>query len=416
MQRVVGASAWIAAMLEVECALAAAEEEAGVIGRGAARAIADAAATLKLDPDALRSDGARAGTPVIPLVATLSGAAGAAGGFVHFGATSQDVVDTALALVSRRAVAVLSADLAEVGRLLAGLARTHRHSVMPGRTLLQHGSPTTFGLKAAGWLVAVLDSHAELARAARSLPLQLGGAVGTLAVLGQRASAVVGGLGARLDLPVPTLPWHANRVPVARLGAALGIAAGTLGKIAGDLVLLAQTEIAEVAERREPGRGVSSAMPQKRNPAASIAAIAAARRAAPLAAALLGGLDHEHERAAGAWQAEAPLLVDLFGCVARAAVELRRALDGLEVDAVRMRANLDPSGAWAADAIAAQLAPSLGRAGAHDFVRDASARGALRTDPRFVALLADPLAAAGPADEWIDAALARHAESELAPA
>ena len=414
MRKVLGASAWIEAMLEVECALAAAEEEAGVIGRGAARAIADAAASLKIDLEALRAEAALAGTPVIPLVSALSAAAGPAGGFVHFGATSQDVVDTALALVARRAASVLTAELAQVGRLLAALASDHRHSVMPGRTLLQQGSPTTFGLKAAGWLVAVVDAHGELLGAVRSLPIQLGGAVGTLAVLGERAHAVVADVAARLGLPIPTLPWHANRIPVARLGAALGAAAGTLGKIASDLVLLAQTEVAEIAERGEPGRGISSAMPQKRNPAASIAAIAAARRAAPVAAALLSGLDHEHERAAGAWQAEAPLVVDVFGHVALASAELRRAFEGIEVDGARMRANLDPSGAWAADAITAMLAPTLGRDAARDQIREAIARGALRSDPRFAALLADPLAAAGPVDALIDAALARHADSELA--
>lgn len=422
-----GGSAWIAAMLEVECALAAAAEDAGVVPKGVAQAIAAASKSLALDPETLQAAGLRAGTPVIPLVAALSAAAGAAGGWVHYGATSQDVVDTALALVSRRASAVLREDLAGVARSLAALARTHRHSVMPGRTLLQHGSPTTFGLKACGWLVGVIEAHGGLAGAVAALPVQLGGAVGTLAVLGDRASAVVAGFAAQLDLPIATLPWHTNRVAIARLGSALAITAGVLGKIAGDLVLLAQSEVAEIAERREPGRGISSAMPQKRNPTASIEAIAAARRAAPAAASLLSALDHEQERAAGAWQAEAPLIVELFGLIAHAAAALRRALDGIEIDVLRMRANLDPAGGWAADALAAELAPSLGRDTAHQIVRDALRRSRgeslaaalaaeVRVSPHKAVLdvlLADPLAAAGPVDSLVDAALARYAASRL---
>jgi 3-carboxy-cis,cis-muconate cycloisomerase len=409
-------AAWIAALLEVEVALAGAQEDAGLLPAGTARAIGAAAKSLALDPAALRDAGVHAGTPVIPLVAALSTAAGNAGGWVHHGATSQDVIDTALALVARRAEAVLRHEVAWIARALAALAAAHRHSVMPGRTLLQHGAPTTFGLKAAGWLVAVIEAHEGLRSAVDALPVQLGGAVGTRAVLGDRADAVVAGLAERLGLPAAPLPWHANRIVVARLGAALGIAAGAHGKIAGDLVLLAQTEVAEVAERREPGRGTSSAMPQKRNPSAAIEAVAAARRATPLAAALLGDLDHAHERAAGAWQAEAPLVVELFGRVAQTAAALARALDGLEVDAARMRANLDPAGAWASDALAAALAPELGRAGAHAAVRDLLAGDlrAARHRPVFDALRADPLAAAGPVDALVDRALARCAASVLA--
>jgi 3-carboxy-cis,cis-muconate cycloisomerase len=422
------ASAWIAAMLAVECALAAASEEQGILPAGAASAIADAAASLDLRAADLRAAAEAAGTAVVPLVAALAGATGRAGRWVHHGATSQDILDTALALVARRAGGVLERELAAVAQLLARLASDHRRAVMPGRTLLQQGSPTTFGLKAAGWLVALLDARESLALALRSLPVQLGGAVGTLAVLGERGPAVAAALAARLGLPAPTLPWHTHRVPVARLGSALGIVSGVLGKIARDLVLLAQPEVAEVAERREPGRGASSAMPHKRNPIAAIDAIAAARRAAAPAAALLDVSDHEHERAAGAWQAEAPLVVDLFAHTAHAAASLSRSLDGLAVNAARMRANLDPAGSWAAEALAAELAPSLDRAAAHALVREALERasegglaGALVSDARVAphrkaieALLGDPLAAAGPVDALIDAALARHAASALA--
>ncbi len=419
------ASAWIAAMLEVECALAAASEEQGVVAPGTARAVALAAAQLKLSPAELRERAELAGTPVIPLVAELARSAGSG---VHHGATSQDILDSALALVARRAGAVLSRELASVAELLADLAARHRHSVMAGRTLLQHGSPITFGLKAAGWLVALVEAHEGAAAALRALPLQLGGPVGTLALFGPRGRQVVEGVAARLELPAPTLPWHTNRVPIARLGSALGIVSGVLGKIAGDLVLLAQPEVGEVAERREHGRGTSSALPHKRNPSAAIDAIAAARRASAPASLLLDGLAHEHERAGGAWQAEAPLMVELFGHTGRAAVALSRALAGLEVDAVRMRANLDPAGSWAAEAIAAELAKSLDRALAHELVRGALATGratslgeALAREPRATAqrgaieaLLADPLAAAGPVDALIDGALARYGTSGLA--
>lgn len=375
-----GAPAWWAAMLEVECALAAAEEDAGMLPAGTARAISDAAARVTVDPAVVRDASVLAGTPVVLLVARLAEEAGEAGAWVHLGATSQDIMDTALALVARESSAVLFGELRAVVQALSTLAREHRHSVMAGRTLLQQGEPTTFGLKAAGWLVGLVDAADGLSTAS-AIPVQLGGPVGTLAVLGEHAHDVIVGLARRLELPVPTLPWHTQRAPVARLGSALGITAGTIAKVAGDLVLLAQTEVAEVAERREPGRGASSSMPHKHNPVACVGAIAAARRAAPLAGALLSGLDHEHERAAGAWQAEAPLLVDLFRHVAHAAASLARALDGLEVDPARMRANLDAIGMGAS--------PTLGD------------------------LFVDPLVSCGPVDRLIDAALARWAASSL---
>jgi 3-carboxy-cis,cis-muconate cycloisomerase len=378
--------AWIAAMLEVERALAVAQERAGVVPAGTAAAVDEAARVFALDASVLRAEGARAGTPVIPLVRALteSGAS-----WVHWGATSQDVIDSALALVARRASHVLVDGIDVVVDQLAEIADRHRATTIVGRTLMQHAAPTTFGLKAAGWLVGLVDAAEDLQRAAEAFPAQLGGSVGTLGVLGTAAPEVLRGFAAELGLPEPVIPWHAVRTPVARLGAALGLVAGSVRKVAGDLVLLAQGEVGEVAERAEPGRGVSSALPNKRNPVGAINALAAARRAAPLAGALVNALDHEHERAAGAFQAEAPMVCELFGHVAAAVAALGDALTGLEVDEDKMAANVGLSGGWAAEQAAAALAPVLGRARAHEL----AAACAIGTDgiSEFVdKLLADP--------------------------
>ena len=292
--------AWVRAMLDTEAALAGAEAAAGVIPAEAAAQIAAACESEALDPTRLGSDALAAGNPVVPLVSALREAVGGeAAGHVHRGATSQDVLDTAAMLVARRALTLVREEVDGVARACAGLARAHAGTLMAGRTLLQQALPITFGLKAAGWLDATLDARAGLQRV--RLDAQLGGAAGTLAALGDAGPAVARGLGERLGLGTPELPWHSSRGRVAELGAALAVSAGAMGKVALDLVLLAQTEVAEV----RAGAGGSSTMPHKQNPIGAVRARACAERVPPLAALLFGAMAaQEHERAAGAWHAE----------------------------------------------------------------------------------------------------------------
>jgi 3-carboxy-cis,cis-muconate cycloisomerase len=320
--------AWLDAMLEAERALAAAEAQAAVITQEAADAVAAATRQVRVDPAAGRA----AGNPVEPLVSALREHAP----FVHHGATSQDIIDTAAALVARRALELILAELDTVAGECARLADQHRATVMPGRTLLQQATPTTFGLKAAGWLTAIVQARALLVDA--KLPAQLGGASGTLAALGDRGLEVARLYAAGLFLEEPVLAWHANRFPIARLGAALTVAAAAVEKIALDVLLLAQTEVGEV---REQAGGVSSTMPHKRNPVGSTLARACAAGAHAAASVLMRG-EHEHERAAGAWHAEWKALSDVLALSGGAAWWMRETLAGLEVDAERMRANLRP--------------------------------------------------------------------------
>jgi 3-carboxy-cis,cis-muconate cycloisomerase len=323
--------AWLDAMLEAERALARAEARAGVITAEAAAAV-EAACSVEVDPEQLLAEGRAAGNPVEPLIRALRDRAQSA----HYGATSQDILDTAAALVSHRALALVLGELDGVAFECARLAAEHRRTVMAGRTLLQQATPTTFGLKAAGWLVGIVQARGLLAAAA--LPAQLGGAAGTLAALGRDGLEVARLYAEELDLEEPVLPWHSVRVPVARLGACLGIAAATLEKIALDVLLLAQTEVGEV---REGSGGASSTMPHKRNPIGSTLARACAIRAHAATTPLISG-NHEHERAAGAWHAEWASLSDALTLTGGAAAALRETLTALEVDVERMRANLGP--------------------------------------------------------------------------
>jgi 3-carboxy-cis,cis-muconate cycloisomerase len=253
---------------------------------------------------------------------------------VHHGATSQDILDTASALVARNAMTLIDAELDGLARACAKLADEHRASVTAARTLLQQAVPTTFGLKAASWLVGIVHARARLAQ--MRLPAQLGGAAGTLAALGDDALDVLHAYAEELGLPEPVLPWYTRRLPVAELGAALAVAAGFCAKIALDVALLAQTEVAEV---RLPEGGVSSTMPHKRNPVGPALTRACAAHVRAAATVLLD-LEHEHERAAGAWHAEWKALGDALAFAGGAAASLRGTLEGLEVDAERMRANV----------------------------------------------------------------------------
>jgi 3-carboxy-cis,cis-muconate cycloisomerase len=323
LRAAVSDDAWVGAMVEAERALAAVEERLGIVPKGTAAAI-DAAGPF--DPEELAEDGRRVGNPAEPLVRRLPPNA-------HHGATSQDIVDTAAMLVARQALDLIGEELRGLQRACANLAEQHRDTVMAGRTLLQQATPITFGLKAAQWLTAAIAAERGLQT---SLPAQLGGASGTLAAFGDEGLEVLDGFAGELGLDAPILPWHTNRIPIARVGAALAIAAGAVAKIATDVALLAQTEIAEV---REPAEGGSSTMPHKRNPVGSTLARACATDALASAQVLLRGV-HEHERATGAWQAEWRALSDALALTGGAAAWMRETLDGLEVDAERMRANI----------------------------------------------------------------------------
>ncbi|MEU6430820.1 3-carboxy-cis,cis-muconate cycloisomerase [Microbispora sp. NPDC046973] len=335
--------AWLRAMLEAEAGLARAQARLGVVPERAVAAIIEAARALSGEDRYDAADLARrardAGNPVVPLVKDLRAAAGEAGSWVHHGATSQDILDTAAMLVAARAREVILRDLGRVLAALARLAGEHRDTPMAGRTLGQQAVPTTFGLKAAGWLVGCRDARDRLA--AVRLPVQLGGAAGTMAGYGERALELLPLFAAETGLAEPVLPWHTLRTPVTDLACALAAVTGALGKLATDVILLAQSEVGEVAEPAAPGRGGSSAMAHKRNPVLATMIRSAALQAPALAQIPLASRVAEHERPAGSWHAEwQPLreCLRLAGGAAETAAELA---EGLEVFPERMRHNLD---------------------------------------------------------------------------
>jgi 3-carboxy-cis,cis-muconate cycloisomerase len=393
-------------MLDFEAALARAEARVGLVPAEAAGAIAQKCRAGLFDQEQLADAAARAGNPAIPMVKALTALVAAehadAARYVHLGATSQDAMDTGLVLQLRRLCAGLARDLGRLSAALARLAAEHRDTVVAGRTWLQQAPPVTFGLKAAGWLDAVERHAGRLADLVpRSLVLQFGGAAGTLASLGGRGLEVAGALSLELELPLPALPWHAHRDRLAELAAFFGILAGTLGKIGRDVSLLMQTEVAEVFEPSGEGRGISSAMPQKRNPVASSIALAASARAPGLVATLLSAMTQEHERGLGGWQAEWETLPELAALVAGSLAAMAEAMEGLEIDAARMRRNLAAQGGVAlAEAAAAALAQSIGRAQAHEIVARASRRAVETQRTLLDVLCADPAVTAhlSPAD------------------
>jgi 3-carboxy-cis,cis-muconate cycloisomerase len=341
MREVFSASASVQAMLDVEAALAKAGAATGFLSAEAAAAIAAAANADGVDIDALAANGALAGTVVIPLVKWLRAAVPDHAKAVHIGGTSQDIIDTGLVLQLREGARLLRDDLAVMANAAAGLAETYAGTPMLGRTLLQAAMPTTFGLKAANWLAALNDSRRAIGHAAdEAFFLQCGGAAGTLDVLGGKAGAFLEAFGAALKLPVPALPWHTRRAPLSRLAAAIAGAVGVAGKIGSDIALMMQSEIAEVAEPAAPGRGGSSAMAHKRNPTLSIAARAAAARMPGYVATLLAAQDQEHERAAGAWQAEAATWPALMLAASGGLAAMAEALAGLQIFPARMSSNL----------------------------------------------------------------------------
>jgi len=376
MDEIFSTRALVASMLRFELALARALARAGVVPTDAADAIAAACRIELYDPDAIFAEAATAGTPVIPLVRVLTERVDEkARGWVHWGATSQDVFDTAMVLQMRAGLALLRRELHDIAHSAAALADRYRHAEMAGRTLLQHAAPITFGLKAERWLaLTVRQMRALDALRSDTLPLQFGGAVGTLASLGNEGIAVEAFLAEELALPLPYLPWHAERDRIATVAAALGVTAGAMSKIASDVALLSQTEVGELSEEASPGKGGSSAMPQKRNSIDAMSARAASRLAVALVPTLISG-DHEHERALGAWQAEWIALPQLFRHTAGAVGHVRELIAGLEVHHDRMRRNLQlAGGTLMAEALAVALSVQLGRTEAQQLVKSVSER------------------------------------------
>ncbi|PTM82837.1 3-carboxy-cis,cis-muconate cycloisomerase [Streptomyces sp. VMFN-G11Ma] len=370
-------TAYLQALLDAEAALTRAQAALDLAPAEAAAAVTAAADAGRFDVRSLAERARAGGNPVIPLVADLTKAVGEEHGpYVHRGATSQDIMDTATMLVAVRALDLILADLDRTERALARLAAEHRDTAMPGRTLTQHAVPTTFGLKTAGWRSLVLDAR-DRARAVRDgLPAQLGGAAGTLAAFSaygaQDPRALTAAFARELGLREPLLPWHTLRTPIADLAGCLAFAAGALGKVAVDVLVLGRTEIAEVTEGSGGG---SSAMPHKANPVRSTLIAAAARRAPQLAATLYGSLAAEEERPAGAWHAEWEPLRDLLRLVGGAARDAAELAEGLRVNADTMREHLGLThGLVVAERLSAELAPVLGRARAKELLSELAGR------------------------------------------
>ncbi|GHC74366.1 3-carboxy-cis,cis-muconate cycloisomerase [Pseudorhodoferax aquiterrae] len=339
----------VAAMLRFEAALAQAQAEEGLVPPAAARSIVDSCRVELFDVEKIVRDSGRAGSVAIPLIKALREAVGLfnaeAVAWTHFGSTSQDVIDTALVLVTRDALDLLDADLRRCIASLLALAEAHADTPMLARTLMQPASVTSLGFKCADWAAPLVRGQKRLQQAAAdALQLQLGGGVGTLAQMGvdaPRAAAVRARVAASLGLRDGGGAWHTQRDDWVALGCALALLTGSLGKLAADLALLGQHEVGELMEPAETGRGVSTVMPHKRNPVASMVALSAAQRAPQRVAALLAGMVQQHERALGPWQAEQAEWLSLWLAALGSLRALATALPGLRVDAARMQANID---------------------------------------------------------------------------
>ncbi|SFF40118.1 3-carboxy-cis,cis-muconate cycloisomerase [Actinacidiphila alni] len=427
-----GDRAVLQALLDAEAALTRAQARIGAAPAGAGAAVTAAARAGNFDARSLALRAGAGGNPVIPLVGDLARAVAQHAPehveFVHRGATSQDIMDTALMLVAARTLGVITADLRRAAVTLGALAAFHRETPMPGRTLTQHAVPTTFGLKAAGWRALVLDAHDRLVRVRRSLPAQLGGAAGTLAAFVEPAAtadpgiALLGAFADEVGLAEPEVPWHALRTPVADLGGALAFCAGALGKLAADVLLLGRTETGEVGEG---GGGGSSAMPHKRNPVRATLIASAARQVPALAAVLYGCLAAEDERPAGAWHAEWQPLREALRLTGGAAEATAALCPGLVVSPRRMRANLGLTGGLLlTERLAAHLAPLVGRDAAKARLAELSRQvpdpyadlaAAVAADPLLgpalsapdLRALTDPATATGSAAALTDRALRR---------
>jgi 3-carboxy-cis,cis-muconate cycloisomerase len=421
----------IQGMLDFEAALARAQAREGIVPAEAASAITAKCRAELFDFQELARRAAQAGNLAIPLVKRLTQLvneeAPDAARFVHWGATSQDAIDTGFVLQLRSALDLIEGELKVFSDSLALLVRRHRATVSVGRTWLQHALPVTLGLKMAGWLDAV-DRHRQRLSEARSrvLVLQFGGAVGTLAALGGQGIQVARALGEELGLAVPSMPWHSHRDRVAEIATALGLCTGTLGKIARDISLQMQTEVAEVFEPAAKGRGGSSTMPHKRNPVTSAIVLAAAMRLPGLVSTMLSALVQEEERGLGGWHAEWEVMPEIIELTAGALRQLREAVEGLEIDAARMRQNIDQTnGLIFSEAVQMAVAPRLGRQDAHDRVAQACEkakaqgrhlRELIAEDARMASLLTpsdidrlfDPSQYLGATEALIDRVLAAH--------
>lgn len=418
-------------MLDVEAALAKALAAEGVIPQTSVPVIVEACVAANIDLDGLARDAGNAGNLAIPLVKQLTAKVAArdaeAAKHVHWGATSQDVIDTGLVLQLREALQLIMVELAELADALAHVAHRHRSTLMMGRTWMQHALPITFGLKAAGWLDAVLRHQDRIALLGKRIGvLQFGGASGSLASLGDQGLAVAHALAHQLQLELPAVPWHGHRDRVADVATTLGLLTGTLGKIARDISLQMQTEIAELSEPVSHGRGGSSTMPHKRNPVGCAAVLAAAARVPAQISTMLGAMVQEHERALGGWQAEWDTLPEIAELTGAALTQLRNVIEGLQVDQARMRANIDLTrGLVMAEAVSLALSQHVGRAAAHEIVESACAEAlgtsatlheVLRADSRVMqhlskeslAQLLDPAHYLGEALAFTDRVLAAH--------
>jgi 3-carboxy-cis,cis-muconate cycloisomerase len=409
--RATGDTAYLQALLDAEAALTRAQAALGLAPAEAASAVAEAADAGRFDVRSLTERARAGGNPVIPLVADLTKAVGDEyGPYVHRGATSQDIMDTATMLVATRTLDLVLGDLDRTQRALARLAAEHRDTAMPGRTLTQHAVPTTFGLKAAGWRSLVLDARDRVIEVRDDLPVQLGGAAGTLAAFqaygAQNTVALTVAFAHRLGLDAPLLPWHTLRTPIADLAGCLAFTAGALGKIATDVLVLGRTEIAEVAEGSGGG---SSAMPHKSNPVRSTLIASAARRAPQLAAVLYGSMAAEDERPAGTWHAEWEPLRDLLRLVGGAARDAAELTEGLRVNADAMREHLDLThGLIVSERLSAELAPLLGRARAKELLTRLASEGRpLAEAPELADVDLDPTHYTGSAGALTDRALER---------
>jgi 3-carboxy-cis,cis-muconate cycloisomerase len=396
MREVFSDYALVGRYAEVEIALAKAQAKCGVIPAEAAEAIAERTDVSAFDFDQLRHETDNVGYPILPLVHQMAKQCGDAGGFVHWGATTQDIMDTAVVLQLREGLRIVESDIAELRRILAGLSRRHRDTPMAGRTHLQQALPVTFGYKTSIWL-AMFDRHAERLQQLkpRVLVSQFAGAAGTLASLGDKGFEVQAALCEELGLGVPASTWHVARDAFAETVNFLALVTGTLGKIATDIMIMASTEFAEVYEPFVKGRGASSTMPQKRNPISSELMLAAAKAVRQHAGLMLDAAIQDFERATGPWHAEWIAIPESFVLTAGSLHQAKFALGGLIVDEAQMAKNLDISrGLIVAEAVMMGLAQQLGRQEAHDVVYDAcrraneehiSLRDALAADPKIAA-------------------------------
>ena len=421
--------AYLQHMLDFEAALARAQAAVGVIPQSAVAPIAAACRTEAFDLTTLAEAATRAGNLAIPLVKTLTAdiakADAEAARYVHWGATSQDVIDTATMLGLRAAIDALEPDLDRAIAGFAGLARQHRDTAMVARTWLQHALPMPFGLKLAEYAAALHRSKTRLKRLrAEALALQFGGAAGTLAALGDKGLIVAEKLAAELELPLPEAPWHTHRDRVAEAASVFAILAGSCGKIARDVSLMMQTDVAEAFEPSGEGRGGSSTMPHKRNPVACASALAAATMAPNLAATIFAAQVQDHERSAGPWHAEWPTLPTLQLVTSGALAAIVDIAEGLQVDVARMRANLDATqGLIMAEAVTMALAEKIGKSDAHHLIETASrkavseklhlrdlltkdAKITAHLSPEKIAKLFEPMAYQGVSQALIDRLLA----------